>query len=125
MSLTFLFYFLTIFLAFLHTIGEALYKSSANSFLKCFKELKNKKKINWNNIKYFILICISIGISLGVKVIYGVILVNNPLFIISGLFLACITIFSFILGKVIFKEQIEKLQAVGLGLIVIGLILLV
>lgn len=124
MSFVYIFYLLIIILAFLHTIGEVLYKLSSKLFLNSFKKTEKKKRLIWARIKYFTLIGVSISISFGVKIFYGIILGKNSLSLISGLFLGFITIFSVLLGRLIFKEDINKLQAIGMGLIISGFILL-
>lgn len=125
MSFVYILYLLTIILALLHTIGEVLYKLSSKLFLDSFKKTEKKNRLIWERIKYFSLIGGSISISLGVKMFYGIILGKNSLSLISGLFLGFITIFSVLLGRLIFKEDIDKLQVIGMSLIIIGLILLV
>ncbi|MFX0151606.1 MAG: hypothetical protein ACFFAJ_12540, partial [Candidatus Hodarchaeota archaeon] len=72
-----------------------------------------------------ILITISIGISLIVKIIYGILLVTNPLSVSSGLFLGFIAIFSVIFGKIFFNEKITNHQGIGVVLIAFGIIILV
>ncbi len=125
MSFVYIFYLLTIILGLLHSLGEVLYKISSNLFLNSFKKTEKKKRIISERIKYFTLIGISISISFGVKIFFGIILGKNSLAIISGLFLGFITIFSVLLGRLIFKEDIDKRQAIGMGLIISSLFLLV
>lgn len=125
MSFVYIFCLLTIILALIHTIGEVLFKLFSKLFLNSFKKTEKKKRLIWERIKYFTLIGVSISISFGVKICYGIILGKNSLSRISGLYLGSITIFSILLGRLIFKEDINKLQAIGMGLIISGLILLV
>ena len=121
-SMIFLF-FLVIILSFFHTLGEVLYKFSTTHFIKYVNPIQSEKKAK--KIQFFILIGISIGISLIIKVFYGVLLGENPLSITAGLFLGCINIFSILFGRLFFKEKIENIQYIGLALITIGIILMV
>lgn len=125
MSFVYIFWLFTIILALIHTFGEVLFKSSSKLFLNSLIKTGKKKRLIWERFKYFTLIGVSISVSFGVKIFYGIILGKNSLSLISGLFLGSITIFSVLLGRLIFKEDINKLQAIGMGLIVISLILLV
>lgn len=115
--------FLVIILAFFHTLGEVLYKFSTTHFIKYVNPTQSEKKAK--KFQFLILIGISIGISLIIKVFYGVLLGENPLSITAGLFLGCINIFSILFGRLFFKEKIENIQYFGLGLITIGIMLMV
>ena len=60
-----------------------------------------------------------------VKLIYGIILGTNPLSVTAGLFLGGIAIFSAILGKILFEEDLSTFQVAGVIFIALGIFLLV
>lgn len=112
-------------LSIIHTLGEVLYKYGSMMFNPLDKPLEG---IDYNikeQIIPLIVIGVSIGISFFVKIIYGIILVSNPLSISSGLFLGFIAIFSIVFGKFFFNEQISRYQVLGICLIAFGIIILV
>jgi len=67
----------------------------------------------------------SIALSLGVKIVYGIILGSNPLSVIAGLFFGLIAIFSVIFGKLFFDEEVSRFKAIGVFLIALGIVILV
>lgn len=112
-------------LAIFHAFGEVMYKNGFMLFIK-------RKRSEKGNFNYFypliipiLVILFSIAISLGIKVIYGIILGSNELSITAGLFLGSISIFSVIFGKFFFQEQLLRSQVFGILLIALGIILLV
>ncbi|MHA2243711.1 MAG: hypothetical protein ACXADY_01950 [Candidatus Hodarchaeales archaeon] len=111
-------------LATIHTLSEVMYKSGSTTFVHRIILFKEKSKLSIVLFPLSIIV-ISIGISLGVKVIYGIILGSNPLSITSGLFLGSIAIFSVFFGKIFFHEQVSPRQVGGVILIALGIIFLV
>ncbi|MFX1517143.1 MAG: hypothetical protein ACFFC6_12645 [Promethearchaeota archaeon] len=111
-------------LAMIHTLGEVIYKKGSMLYVQSNLSIKDISKLSIIGFPLFIII-FSIGISLGIKVIYGIILASNPLSITAGLFLGSIAIFSVFFGKVFYNEQVSSLRVVGIGMIAFGIILLV
>ena len=110
-------------LAILHTLGEVLYKSATTSFVRMKRPPRSQFSFRMLGIP-LVIIGGSIGISLGVKIIYGILLGLNPLSVTTGLFLGSIAIFSIIFGKLFFHEQVSSYQVLGIVLIALGIIIL-
>lgn len=116
-------YFFIIILALVHTFSEVIYKKGVTPIVESKKASDNYSKQTWIMIVF--VVGFSIGISLCVKLLFGIILGSNPLSIISGLFLGSIAIFSFIFGYLFFDEKISRTQLIGFCFISIGIFLLV
>jgi len=99
-------------LAILHTLGEVLYKNATTSFVRLKGIPRSQFSFRTLNIP-LVIKGVSIGISLGVKIIYGIFLGLNPLSVTAGLFLGSIAIFSIIFGKLFFHEQVSPYQILG------------
>ena len=110
-------------LAILHTLGEVLYKNATTSIVRMKRSPRSQFSFRILCIPLFI-IGVSIGISLGVKIIYGILLGLNPLSVTAGLFLGSIAFFSIIFGKLFFHEQVSHYQVLGIVLIALGIIIL-
>jgi len=110
-------------LAIIHTLGEVLYKQVTTSFVR-MRNSRSEASFQMLSVP-LVIIGVSIGISFGVKIIYGILLGSNPLSVTSGLYLGSIAIFSIIFGKLFFHEQVSLYQVLGIGLITLGIILLV
>lgn len=116
---------LILLLATVHTLGDVIYKKATTSLV----EKNIPSKLEFSDFRIFIIpifvIGFSICISLGVRIVYGILLGVTPLSITAGSFLGSITIFSIIFGKAIFQEQFSHYQILGILLIVLGIIMLV
>lgn len=110
-------------LAILHTLGEVLYKHATTTIVRLKRTLRKQFSFRTVGIPLFI-IGNSLGILLGVKIIYGILLGFNPLSVTAGLYLGLIAIFSIIFGKIFFHEQIYHSQILGIVLIASGIIIL-
>lgn len=109
-------------LAIIHTISEVLYKN-ATMQVRLYRNAGNKSALKALSIPLLVII-ISIGISLGVKIIYGILIGLNLLSVTAGLFLGFIAIFSILFGKIFFNEHVSSSQFLGIILIAIGITIL-
>jgi hypothetical protein len=107
-------------------VGEAIYKKGSMLVIREGKSENNESpEVSSSRILIISVITFSIGISLAVKIVYGVILGIKPLFLTAGLFLGGIAVFSAILGKLLFEENLSSFQIVGIIFIAIGVFTLV
>jgi EamA domain-containing membrane protein RarD len=113
-------------LSLIHSVGEAIYKKGTMLVTKG-GESRNNESLRVSKTRFIVLaiITFSIGISLAVKLVYGIILGMKPLSVTAGLFLGGIAIFSAILGKLLFKEDLSNFQGVGIIFIALGIFMLV
>ncbi len=110
-------------LAIVHTIGEVIYKKGT---MPLTKKKQNSESLGFQKLIFpMIVIGFSFGISLIIKIIYGIFLGSNPFSSTTALFLGAIAIFSIILGKIFFQEQISSYQLVGIILIATGIVLVI
>ncbi len=110
-------------LAALHTLGEILYKKGG---MIALSQTEDTREVSfWKGFATSPLVLLSLLMSAGVKVLYGILLVSNPLYLTGGMYLAAVALFSVLGGGFIFKERITVFQGVGFFLIAIGMILLV
>lgn len=106
----------------IHVMGEVLYKIGGE---KVFSS-RFKTDLGWPKFIFPVTIIVfSIGISLGIKVLYGILLGSNPLSTTASLFLGTIALFSVLFGAVFFQEKLSPVQFIGIILVVAGIILLV
>ena len=119
-----IFLLLILLLAAIHTFGEVIYKKGSMMFVQRNISIKEISKFTKSRLPIFI-VGISIGLSLGVKIIYGIILGSYPLSVTGGLFFGSIAIFSVISGKIFYQEHFSPLQLFGIVLIALGIIFLV
>ncbi|MHA1976670.1 MAG: hypothetical protein ACW98F_14845 [Candidatus Hodarchaeales archaeon] len=113
-------------LSLIHSVGEAIYKKGSMLLTTEDKSAKRAfMNLSYSQIVILLVIILSIGISLTVKLVYGIVLGIKPLFVTAGLFLGGIAIFSAILGKIIFKEELSTPQIVGVIFIALGVFTLV
>ncbi|MFW9850523.1 MAG: hypothetical protein ACFFF4_15435 [Candidatus Thorarchaeota archaeon] len=110
-------------LAFVHALGEIIYKKGG---MNALRDAGRARSLGfWRRIISSPYVIASLLISGAVKLIYGIVLVENPLFITGGIYLAAVALFSVLGGKVFFEERITRRQTLGFILVAIGMILLV
>lgn len=110
-------------LAFIHVIGEILFKKGGMvSFAESEKGLDKK---SWKHFLFSPIVILSLFITLAVKGLYGITLASNPLYLAGGIYLAAIAVFSVLAGRIVFNEELRKIQLVGFALVALGIILLV
>lgn len=110
-------------IAFIHVVGEVLYKKGG---MVSFSNSKNGLSLKaWARFLMSPLVIISLLITLATKVVYGVALASTPLYLAGGVYLAAIAVFSVLAGRIIFGEVLERSQLIGFAFIAIGLMLLV
>jgi hypothetical protein len=110
-------------LASLHAFGEIIYKKGGMQALSAAGKARGVGF--WTKLLTSRLVIISLLISGVTKLLYGIVLASNPLFITGGFYLASVALFSTIGGKLVFSEKITRRQTLGFGLIAVGMILLV
>ncbi len=110
-------------IASVHVIGEILFKKGGmTSFAESERGLDTK---SWKHFLFSPIVILSLFITLAVKGLYGIILASNPLYLAGGIYLASVAVFSVLAGRIVFNEDLKKIQLVGFALVTIGIILLV
>jgi hypothetical protein len=110
-------------LAVVHVIAEVLYKKGGMvSFSDSEKGLERKA---WTHFLLSPIVILSLILTMGVKVIYGIALATNPLYLAGGIYLAAIAILSILAGRFFFHETLRRSQMAGFVLVAIGLVMLV
>jgi hypothetical protein len=110
-------------LALLHAFGEIIYKKGG---MQALSVAGKARRIGfWTKLLTSRLVILSLLISAVTKLLYGIVLASNPLYITGGLYLASVALFSVIGGKLVFSEKITRRQILGFGLIAVGMVLLV
>jgi len=110
-------------IAFIHVIGEILFKKGGMvSFAESEKGLDAK---SWKHFIFSPIVIISLLITLVVKGLYGITLASNPLYLAGGIYLAAIAVFSILAGRIVFNEELRRIQITGFVLVAFGIILLV
>jgi multidrug transporter EmrE-like cation transporter len=110
-------------LAFVHIVGEILFKKGGMvSFAGSERGLDKR---SWKHFLFSPIVILSLFITLAVKVLYGITLASNPLYLAGGVYLATVAVFSVLAGRIVFDEELRKIQIIGFVLISLGIILLV
>ena len=110
-------------LAFVHALAEIVYKKGG---MKALSDAGRARTFSfWKRLITSPIVIISLLISGGVKLLYGIVLASNPLFITGGTYLAAVALFSVVGGRVFFSEEISRKQMFGFILIACGMILMV
>lgn len=102
-------------------IGDVLLKVGNMDIGSTFERLLEGEY--WLAFLLSVPIITAFGLSLGAKLIMGVVLSKNPLGISEGFFLAFSVLIVFMLGIFFFGETVDMLNVTGLIAIVIGIIL--
>ncbi|MFX1482193.1 MAG: hypothetical protein ACFFCP_03285 [Promethearchaeota archaeon] len=109
-------------LALLHALGEMMYKKGGMMTLERVGRVR--KAGFWIKLLTTPLVILSLLIAAAVKVLYGIILASNPLFVTGGIYLSAVALFSVLGGKFIFSEEISSKQAMGFVMIGFGILFL-
>jgi len=110
-------------IAFVHVIGEILFKKGGMiSFAESERGLDKK---SWKHFLFSPIVIVSLFITITVKVLYGITLATNPLYLAGGIYLAAIAVFSVLAGRIVFNEKLRRTQILGFALVAVGIILLV
>jgi len=112
-----------ILLAFFHSCAEIIFKKGS---MKALSDAGRARTVRfWIRLVTSPIVIASLAISAGIKIIYGIVLTSNPLFVIGGTYLAAVALFSVIGGRMFFSEEISQKQLIGFVLIICGMILMV
>jgi len=110
-------------IAFVHVIGEILFKKGGMvSFADSERGLDKK---SWRHFLLSPIVILSLFITVATKGLYGIALASNPLYLAGGIYLAAIAVFSVLAGRIVFREKLRMVQIAGFALVAIGIILLV
>ena len=110
-------------LASVHAFAEILYKKGG---MKALSDAGRARKVGfWKKLVTAPIVIVSFIISGVVKLLYGIVLASNPLFITGGIYLAAVALFSVIGGRLFFSEEISHKQMIGFILIACGMVLMV
>ncbi|MHA1863740.1 MAG: hypothetical protein ACTSWA_08215 [Candidatus Thorarchaeota archaeon] len=110
-------------LASLHAFAEIIYKKGG---MKALSDAGRARSLSfWRRLVTSPIVIVSLIISGVVKLLYGIVLASNPLFVTGGIYLAAVGLFSVIGGRLVFSERISQKQMIGFLFIATGMILMV
>lgn len=121
--ITVAFVLIIVVLAIVHTFGEVLYKRGGMTSFPDSEQGLNPG--SWTRFLTSPIVILSLMLTFGTKLLYGIVLASAPLYQAGGLYLASIAIFSIIAGRLFFGEVLSRVQVFGLVLVSVGLLLLV